>query len=165
MMIMDDGGRRGADRPNWRTCMKQKFTTLRARAGHWALGVLCLPLLAWAQTPPSTPATPAAPASLAVSGAVGEVVSSRGVWAQASRGRHNTPSAQCPARARRVVNYCFMQVLQLGRSAARRPPSSMIIMPLQQARNEPESGYCVRRPNRCPTRNRRIAPGSVKFDA
>lgn len=59
--------------------MKQKFTTLRARAGHWALGVLCLPLLAWAQTPPSTPATPAAPASLAVSGAVGEVVSSRGV--------------------------------------------------------------------------------------
>ena len=59
--------------------MKQKFTTLRARAGHWALGVLCLPLLAWAQTPPSTPATPAAPASLAVPGAVGEVVSSRGV--------------------------------------------------------------------------------------
>ena len=59
--------------------MKQKFTTLRARAGHWALGVLCVPLLAWAQTPPSTPATPAAPASLAVSGAVGEVVSSRGV--------------------------------------------------------------------------------------
>ena len=116
-------------------------------------------------TPREDTTSPTAPETARDAGAAGVAGVDGGVWAQASRGRHNTPSAQCPARARRVVNFCFMQVLQLGRSAPRRPPSSMIIMPLQQARSEPESGYCVRRPNRCPTRNRRIAPGSVKFDA